>query len=205
MGKKAEKSIFVILQNRDVPLLNNSKFSSVQHSVRALNSVLLYSQPSFNVPSSIWKIFFSFRLEKKFLTFVQILRVRSIRIGPRWEWTLRVWRVNKIISLWRRNFWSNKFNRRTIGRRARWIWTSVKETERKFVFDRFSQLKISFKNLIVYQRWFRISNDFRIRQWSQSNSKVKQRNWCSLYRRIEPTMSRSVCRSNFSRDRLFDT
>ncbi|CAF1327016.1 unnamed protein product [Adineta steineri] len=35
-------------ENREVPLLPGHKFAPVQHSVRALNSVLLYSQPSFN-------------------------------------------------------------------------------------------------------------------------------------------------------------
>ncbi|CAF2915026.1 unnamed protein product [Rotaria sp. Silwood2] len=34
--------------NREVPLLPGQKFAPVQHSVRALNSILLYSQSSFN-------------------------------------------------------------------------------------------------------------------------------------------------------------
>ena len=38
----------VSLQNREVPLLPGYKFAPVQHSVRALNSVLLYSQSSSN-------------------------------------------------------------------------------------------------------------------------------------------------------------
>ncbi|CAF3102509.1 unnamed protein product [Rotaria socialis] len=36
------------IKNRQVPLLLGQKFAPVQHSVRALNSILLYSQPSFN-------------------------------------------------------------------------------------------------------------------------------------------------------------
>ncbi|CAF3401832.1 unnamed protein product [Rotaria socialis] len=35
-------------ENREVPLLPGQKFAPVQHSVRALNSILLYSQPNLN-------------------------------------------------------------------------------------------------------------------------------------------------------------
>ncbi|CAF3645050.1 unnamed protein product [Rotaria socialis] len=39
-------------ENREVPLLPGQKFAPVQHSVRALNSILLYSQPNFNNQSA---------------------------------------------------------------------------------------------------------------------------------------------------------
>ncbi|CAF2809979.1 unnamed protein product [Rotaria sp. Silwood2] len=35
-------------ENRKVPLLLDQKFAPVQHNVRALNSILVYSQSSFN-------------------------------------------------------------------------------------------------------------------------------------------------------------
>ncbi|CAF4550319.1 unnamed protein product, partial [Rotaria magnacalcarata] len=39
-------------ENREVPLLPGQKFAPVQHSVRALNSILLYSQPNLNNQSA---------------------------------------------------------------------------------------------------------------------------------------------------------
>ncbi|CAF1662515.1 unnamed protein product [Rotaria magnacalcarata] len=39
-------------ENREVPLLPGQKFAPVQHSVRSLNSIFLYSQPSFNNQSA---------------------------------------------------------------------------------------------------------------------------------------------------------
>ncbi|CAF1174376.1 unnamed protein product [Didymodactylos carnosus] len=39
-------------EHRDLPFLSSSKFAPIQHSVKALNSILLYSQPYFGNPAS---------------------------------------------------------------------------------------------------------------------------------------------------------
>ncbi|CAF1968436.1 unnamed protein product [Rotaria magnacalcarata] len=46
-------------ENREVPLLPGQKFAPAQHSVRSLNSIFLYSQPSFNNQRSPLRSFHS--------------------------------------------------------------------------------------------------------------------------------------------------
>ncbi|CAF4470547.1 unnamed protein product [Rotaria magnacalcarata] len=51
-SKRRQVTALYQSENREVPLLPGRKFASVQHSVRSLNSIFLYSQPSSNNQSA---------------------------------------------------------------------------------------------------------------------------------------------------------
>ncbi|CAF4349866.1 unnamed protein product, partial [Rotaria magnacalcarata] len=59
VSKRRQVTALYQSENREVPLLPGRKFAAVQHSVRSLNSIFLYSQPSFNNQRSPLRSFHS--------------------------------------------------------------------------------------------------------------------------------------------------